>query len=220
MIFNIFQSTPSVWRETGNKDALIDRLVFQSTPSVWRETGNKDALIDRLVFQSTPSVWRETFTKRANCFVAVISIHSLRVEGDSSKSCILQLKFISIHSLRVEGDIWQRSCYHRDKNFNPLPPCGGRREIKKARTSSFWFQSTPSVWRETPTIRCLCKEAVISIHSLRVEGDYCYTRNYPITVYFNPLPPCGGRPCIRWDCRCYSHFNPLPPCGGRRILFS
>ena len=35
------------------------------------------------------------------------------------------------------------------------------------------FQSTPSVWRETVT-----------------EGAENH-ENY----YFNPLPPCGGRPC-------------------------
>ena len=36
----IFQSTPSVWRETGCDDDEEDAdNGFQSTPSVWRETG-------------------------------------------------------------------------------------------------------------------------------------------------------------------------------------
>ena len=78
-----------------------------------------------------------------------ISIHSLRVEGDFpvTRACAIQI--ISIHSLRVEGDNFQSSFFFALIDFNPLPPCGGRRPrnfltcIRKA------FQSTPSVWRET-----------------------------------------------------------------------
>ena len=60
--FPIFQSTPSVWRETFCLRMLvIPHSVFQSTPSVWRETGQYSARnIHRVLFQSTPSVWRET----------------------------------------------------------------------------------------------------------------------------------------------------------------
>ena len=79
-----FQSTPSVWRETvmhifGNMLPCL----FQSTPSVWRETPilRKDKVPD--TFQSTPSVWRETATKMDAYTSRSISIHSLRVEGDS-----------------------------------------------------------------------------------------------------------------------------------------
>ena len=81
----------------------------------------------------------------------VISIHSLRVEGDAAiKSEECKGEDISIHSLRVEGDIlvsihsnpqmtfqstpsvWRetvdalRQTIQRN-DFNPLPPCGGRR---------------------------------------------------------------------------------------------
>ena len=56
---------------------------FQSTPSVWRETHETDRRKAAERFQSTPSVWRET--KICNgiwCGFIVISIHSLRMEGD------------------------------------------------------------------------------------------------------------------------------------------
>ena len=33
----------------------------------------------------------------------------------------------------------------------------------------------------------------ISIHSLRVEGDAHLPEAYKVEIYFNPLPPCGGR---------------------------
>ena len=127
----IFQSTPSAWRETSASQLVPTRVSrFQSTPSAWRETREK-----RLChhspqpFQSTPSAWRET----ANSAVMLvsfdfISIHSLRMEGDSAtaipcddarifqstpsawretrtewslKKCVV----ISIHSLRMEGDV-------------------------------------------------------------------------------------------------------------------
>ena len=35
-----------------------------------------------LEFQSTPSAWRVTIDLRIGCKIGVISIHTLRVEGD------------------------------------------------------------------------------------------------------------------------------------------
>ena len=59
----------------------------------------------------------------------IISIHSLRVEGDHAMEKGDYPQSISIHSLRVEGDA---DVYA---------------EIMGAKK----FQSTPSVWRETQT---------------------------------------------------------------------
>ena len=58
---------------------------FQSTPSVWRETNYYQTDNSRTVFQSTPSVWRETLLITAGSQCLVISIHSLRVEGDQER---------------------------------------------------------------------------------------------------------------------------------------
>ena len=123
-------------------------------------------------FQSTPSVWRETFRKPCIKSFTLISIHSLRVEGDVALCMRELVKRISIHSLRVEGDRFmpvglapaeyfnplppcggRRRCPARQpllSYFNPLPPCGGRRwkQCKPKKRQSV-FQSTPSVWRET-----------------------------------------------------------------------
>ena len=57
----LFQSTPSVWRETNILQLAITHIVFQSTPSVWRETPLTRIGFRVCVFQSTPSVWRETY---------------------------------------------------------------------------------------------------------------------------------------------------------------
>ena len=60
------------------------------------------------------------------------------------------------------------------------------------------FQSTPSAWRETVN-RCLTSiEIPISIHSLRMEGDPCREHGFRERLYFNPLPPHGGRLVCRY----------------------
>ena len=145
--------------------------IFQSTPSVWRETLNECCSGCHVLFQSTPSVWRET--KVVDGFTVYLY------------------------------------------NFNPLPPCGGRPDLRLRYGRQFLFQSTPSVWRETPDFSDLVFYSVISIHSLRVEGDREVLNVSLANINFNPLPPCGGRPVMFRFCPQYSDFNPLPPCGGR-----
>ena len=166
-----FQSTPSVWRETLFVSGLRRVVEFQSTPSVWRETRLVQDMTGTVQFQSTPSVWRETISSRSNGVKFAISIHSLRVEGDSNlktgkrysaisihslrvegdgrgKATSFRRFFISIHSLRVEGDRRSNQMVEGGFYFNPLPPCGGRQNAKSL--------------SDQPT-------------------------------HFNPLPPCGGR---------------------------
>ena len=101
-----------------------------------------------------------------------ISIHSLRMEGDDCCFMAEMPLGISIHSLRMEGDTvtvsspsaqnpfqstpsaWRETWIVQNSpvpeiHFNPLPPHGGRRKM---------------------TAFCCCIN-VISIHSLRMEGD-------------------------------------------------
>ena len=100
-----------------------------------------------------------------------ISIHSLRVEGDDVAENVTNTLTISIHSLRVEGDCPRKFSRGGETNFNPLPPRGGRHYAIGIHLFFVLFQSTPSAWRETGLTRPLCVFHVISIHSLRVEGD-------------------------------------------------
>ena len=78
---------------------------------------------------------------------------------------------ISIHSLRVEGDSGKRQSGKRQSGFQSTPSVW--RETAKKR--EIWrknkFQSTPSVWRETSSSKTSLSLPPISIHSLRVEGD-------------------------------------------------
>ena len=100
-------------------------------------------------FQSTPSVWRET---------------------------ILCNDLLIAHGFQSTLSVWRETLCNSiipalHHHFNPLPPCGGRRD------------HVPDTGLRLH----------ISIHSLRVEGDRGIVRRGKTILYFNPLPPCGGR---------------------------
>ena len=191
-----FQSTPSVWRETFWQLRLAVFEPFQSTPSVWRETRLcVNCSADR-PFQSTPSVWRETRYHKQQEQDGAISIHSLRVEGDSkcwtagepyrfqSTPSVWRETAYAYPSARKRQfqstpSVWRETqqvngFFEDVRHFNPLPPCGGRLHFFRCADICMEFQSTPSVWRETSELTSDAYNA----------GD------------FNPLPPCGGRPLI------------------------
>ena len=128
----------------------------------------------------------------------------------------LHVEIISIHSLRMEGD-WRNIEGKPDlSNFNPLPPHGGRQRTCGVSWSPARFQSTPSAWRETWNAFCAACEADISIHSLRMEGDIVRKALSARKTNFNPLPPHGGRHIGHRQIDTHSrYFNPLPPHGGR-----
>ena len=159
----------------------------------------------------------------------------------------------------MEGDI--RNCTYSVGAcyFNPLPPHGGRQITLHVKNCSRLFQSTPSAWRETMLrlrwlVICIfqstpsawretrhalqgCVQLCISIHSLRMEGDFITLRTIsPPVISIHSLRMEG-------DCTWYvphpyiwisihslrmegdryititfflgNHFNPLPPHGGR-----
>ena len=56
-------------------------------------------------------------------------------------------------------------------NFNPRPPCGGRRGPSRTSPCVVIFQSTSSVWRTTGEAGAEVVLIDISIHVLRVEDD-------------------------------------------------
>ena len=130
-------------------------LLFQSTPSAWRETSMFfHPFLKNDIFQSTPSAWRETPDYQRIQTLQRISIHSLRMEGDSALSFLLL----------------------RNSNFNPLPPHGGRPVVALTVVLCNPFQSTPSAWRETaklhrkaffisPILVQSCKKGCKRLHS-------------------------------------------------------
>ena len=83
-----------------------DSEVFQSTPSAWRETTFGEWLEENMThFNPLPPHGGRP--AKVPCFVLlhVISIHSLRMEGDTTGAMFpIAHHRISIHSLRMEGD--------------------------------------------------------------------------------------------------------------------
>ena len=164
---------------------ILSHLLFQSTPSVWRET-----LVDivrRLCynnFNPLPPYGGRLQPRRWVGEREFISIHSLRMEGDFVFIFSLLQFNISIHSLRMEGDA--TLTHPRTRHglyFNPLPPYGGRLQQTALTTHGktisihslrmegdqiahsveyrrYSFQSTPSVWRETLSLVLLIVQLV------------------------------------------------------------
>ena len=109
--------------------------------------------------------------------------------------------------------------YTGGRNFNPLPPHGGRHIIIIAQVEESIFQSTPSAWRETSRHVSSAVCIRISIHSLRMEGDYIGKQ--PVCRTEFQSTPSAWRETfrIRMTGNGISHFNPLPPHGGRPAAF-
>ena len=145
-----------------------------------------------------------------------ISIHAPRAGGDADRAAASCCRCISIHAPRAGGDYFCLSALRWYSNFNPRPPCGGRRQngvmsaddirisIHAPRaggdgassilpTHTPTFQSTPPV-RGATYKRCIPRSTLPN---------------------FNPRPPCGGRRTVPRRSLSLLHFNPRPPCGGR-----
>ena len=124
------------------------------------------------VFQSTPSAWRETFFHLVRFVNYRISIHSLRMEGDlvphPSIFCRCHFNPLPPHGGRPSQN--PRSVL--DSYFNPLPPHGGRHRYDSA-VYKRELISIHSLRMEgdTPFAFASSSDARISIHSLRMEGD-------------------------------------------------
>ena len=103
----------------------------------------------------------------------LISIHAPRAGGDAvALMGPVVVGRISIHAPRAGGDgtFMVVSGVHED--FNPRPPCGGRRPVA---TDGFvfllLFQSTPPVRGATDHAPGVVDVGVISIHAPRAGGD-------------------------------------------------
>ena len=177
-----------------------EQKAFLSTPSGWRATRRdhhqRCQQPPRNFYPRPPGGGRQSSSN--NGYEGdLISIHALRVEGDSRLACFRRaVCHISIHALRVEGDSASARKAATAWNFYPRPPGGGRHAKAAARRrtaaisihalrvegdigaglaekkESGEFLSTPSGWRATACyLGSDRRTARISIHALRVEGD-------------------------------------------------
>ena len=165
---------------------------FQSTSSVWRTTfrGVEAHGVQRIsihVLRVEDDLAAESLENARR-----ISIHVLRVEDDpvsfsatlptifQSTSSVwrttlpltpsVQRSAISIHVLRVEDDGTRSSRPHPSSDFNPRPPCGGRRSR---------FFAVCAVTNFNPRPPCGGRQVSMCAAFAAIN--------------FNPRPPCGGR---------------------------
>ena len=84
-------------------------------------------------------------------------------------------------------------------NFYPRPPGGGRPFcISKDICVYNFYPRPPGGGRLSHSMFPRTAET-ISIHALRVEGDFIYIRYGCIVKYFYPRPPGGGRRVVKVD---------------------
>ena len=159
-----------------------NEVQFLSTPSGWRATSNCLPCISPLLnyfYPRPPGGGRPEIDYVLNCMQR-ISIHALRVEGDLLLYlCSQNAEIISIHALRVEGDEQGYNKTASDALFLSTPSGWRATAMRKASNDLlFIFLSTPSGWRATLIANRTGISRPISIHALRVEGDYRYRCMY------------------------------------------
>ena len=111
-----FQSTPSAWRETGSRCFFIlNPSYFNPLPPHGGRLVGNACFLCCIPFQSTPSAWRETSlggcARSIRKYFNPLPPHGGRRED---KLRLLWICCISIHSLRMEGDskTAQESVFH------------------------------------------------------------------------------------------------------------
>ena len=145
------------------------------------------------IFQSTPPCGGRPITIPPGRWYLSFQSTPPRVGGDGIRSFHFSFCMISIHAPRVGGD---ETVYHQtsaNNDFNPRPPCGGRRLSGDFPATARRFQSTPPVWGATGYYIGKPMPPEISIHAPRVGGDDTSPQMISLTSHFNPRPPCGGR---------------------------
>ncbi len=105
------------------------------------------------------------------------------------------------------------------RNFNPLSPCGERRNATDIDIDIEKFQSTLPVWGETKKDLKNLKVNMISIHSPRVGRDLSNHDGQPAGRRFqSTLPVWGETGPSAGYLPDGADFNPLSPCGERHIM--
>ena len=191
---DFYPRPPGGGRHKEVSDVDVDGYFYPRPPGGGRRPMRRMLRIS-CTFLSTPSGWRATYMSNAGEHCGSISIHALRVEGDR---CLI--KFLKIHNVFLSTPSGWRATFlqlpsrRRPQNFYPRPPGGGRRR----------------------RLRQTFPQCQISIHALRVEGDFNFVKVFiPIFAFLST--PSGWRATSkrgRGGDR-PRNFYPRPPGGGR-----
>ena len=148
--FQMFQSTPSLRRATGDANAMqtadavsIHALLAES------DRDRRILLMVGGLFQSTPSLRRATADHHNFLPQKRVSIHALLAESDSLPRIALP-RSDCFNPRPPCGERHGHPCGHFSQmSFNPRPPCGERQALSLGKIALGGFQSTPSLRRAT-----------------------------------------------------------------------
>ncbi len=165
---------PRVEDDGGENGGVLSRVDFNPRPPCGgRQLREQPQDLPMTDFNPRPPCGGRLLQPRDISRRAGISIHVPRVEDDVASRICRRLPT----EFQSTSPVWRTTAVTRmwcssTGNFNPRPPCGGRRTrvIKPPRRSA--FQSTSPVWRTT---------------------RFCGPQSDNAS-HFNPRPPCGGRP--------------------------
>ena len=158
---------------------------------------------------------------RKKIIVYQISIHALRVEGDT----VLQVRLYSSEIFLSTPSGWRATRGFKIRqvghdrflstpsewratscksfvtkwalNFYPRPPSGGRRRTcPQCQGKTEYFYPRPPSGGRLHFFELFDHFVEISIHALRVEGDSSNFSSRLVCKGFYPRPPGGGRPKI------------------------
>ena len=90
----------------------------------------------------------------------------------------------------------------------------GDLSVYKSKTGKKAFQSTPSAWRVTGRYRGVSSRRGISIHTLRMEGDYYKNASRDVSIISIHTLRMEGDDGNSLTVTGRCHFNPHPPHGG------
>ncbi len=188
--------SPRVGRDVSIiSQAKLKRISIHS-PRVGRDKKNVGYCKDILLFQSTLPVWGETNFLKLLKLSDIISIHSPRVGRDSNNI-----------TYKTQCIVFQST----------LPVWGETVTAHHTRRRDLISIHSPRVGRDSVYMQML-QHKKISIHSPRVGRDLLLRALALLLLYFNPLSPCGERPCKSLADIPHCYFNPLSPCGERLII--
>ena len=170
----------------------LDNGKFQSTSPVWRTTNRHEReYACREYFNPRPPCGGRLLKGIKRGKVECISIHVPRVEDDQSSryhKCLL-LRFQST------SPVWRTTVYDGtffdcSFDFNPRPPCGGRRLSILLHLSVCHFNPRPPCGGRHITTPGNLAKIIISIHVPRVEDDALSTGGLSLkTTKFQSTSP-------------------------------
>ena len=127
---------------------------------------------------------------------------------------------ISIHAPRAGGDDNGNNKTTPSSDFNPRPPCGGRRLRYCTQTAWKKFQSTPPVRGATPTPLVAALNCSIFQSTPPVRGATCRrVIDSRWAMWFQSTPPVRGATTrVSWRLQHWQAFQSTPPVRGATFL--